>query len=292
MYDPKSMLGNSPKSSTSSFGNTVQNAKRKINEVSPEPVETNEQVGKMSIHELLCLMQNSMSVLLDEKLKNVPTKTDLLQHMQEVKSDVSKLASENKALHDEVVKLKVEREEDRQRMRKMEEDLGKKKLIIRGLACQKSAKDAVKKMFNEILKVQNDVEIEYSKKIYEGNDKMTVMVELKSAGMVAEVFKHTKNLKGTHIFVDRDLCAERQQVKKIMLQLKSDILNVDKSKRIGVRNDKMVIDGKWFAWNKNKLLMCGQKTGEEELVNMYGEAIVNVSLDYDKILAKKNSKNF
>lgn len=267
-----------------------QNPKRKFNETSPENMEKPDEVGKMSANELI----NLMSSVLDEKLKDMATKNDVKEvkeDMREVKSEVTRLADENKVLHEEVLKLKEERENDQKRMKQLEDGLGKKKIIIRGLASQRSTYEAVKKMIKENLKIENRIEIEQTKKIFERNGKMTVLVELRSEAMVSEIFKYTKNLRGTSIYVERDLSNERQKNKKIMIQLRKEILHVDKSKRVAVRDDKLVVDDKRFFWDKNNVLRCGQSTGEEVLKDLYGEKALSITLDYNEIFAKTNSKN-
>lgn len=300
MNTPKSIPSTSM-NSTSTVGTFLPLAKRKLAETSPDNIEKSndvenkeegkEEVGKMSTNQLLSMI----SGLLDDKLKNLPTKSDLLEvkdNVKEVKSEVNKLIEENKNLQDEIHMLKRNREQDQQRMRRLEEDLGKKKLIIKGLTSQRYPKEAVKNMFYDKLNIHNGVEVEYVKKIHEKDEKMSVLVELKSAEMVSEVFRNVKKLRGTSIFIERDLCTERQTNKKVMLQLKREFLKLNKNKKIRVTNDKLVIDGKWFSWNNNKILMCGKKTGMEELVNIFGHSIQNVSLDFKIIMANIDSKNF
>ncbi|XP_065355374.1 uncharacterized protein LOC135949851 [Calliphora vicina] len=267
-----------------------QTPKRKINEISPEKTATQNEVGKMSTSELIDLMAK----IFDDKLKNMPTKNDILEvkeNIMEVKSEVRKLADENKVLEDEIKNLKKEREEDQKRMRRLEEALGRKKLIIKGLEAQKSCYSAVKNMFKDDLKLSTKVEIEQTKKIFERNNKMTVMVELKSVEMVMEIFKHVKNLKGKPIYIERDLCLERQTDKKIMLQLKQCLLKADKNKKVTVKDDKLVVDEKRFFWNKNKILMSGQNTGEEVLRQLYGEKVRDLNFNYKAFFETINPKN-
>lgn len=283
-------LTKSAKNATFNLDSDNHTPKRKFNETSPEN-EKRDEVGKMSTSELMKLMSN----LMDEKLKDMPTKSDLIEvkeTVNEVKSEVSKLTDKNKILQEEIQKLKECREEDQKRMRYLEEDLGKKKIIIRGLDSQKSTFGAVKKLFKEKLNVDNRVDIEQTRKIFEKDEKMTVMVELKSVKMVSEVFKNAKNLAGSSVYIDRELSTERQKDKKIMLQMKKDILKVDKTKRIAVKNDKLVVDGNTFAWNNSKVLMCGKKPGEDVMKDLYGEKSSCIVLNYDEIFAKLSSKNY
>lgn len=77
----------------------VQKPKRKKNEFSPESLGGSDEVGKMQTTDLISIM----SALLDEKLKNMPTKSDLLEvkeNINEVREDVNRLTVENKILQE------------------------------------------------------------------------------------------------------------------------------------------------------------------------------------------------
>lgn len=276
-------------------GSVVQNSKRRLVEISPETAKTNDIIGNIHTTELMALMTNSLSALLDEKMINLPTKDDLegvKQHINEVKTEVYMLKVENRELKDEVIKLKESRDADQRRLRQIEEDLGKKKLIVRGLKCQTNIIAAVKKVLREKMELNKEIEIDHANKLFEKDGKMTVMVEMRSAGMVVEVLKRTKKLAGTSIFIDRNLSMERQQDKKIMLELRKSLLLYNKSQKVSVRGDKLVVDGNWFYWNNSKILMCGEKPAGEKLVNIYGEdSVNNLNIDYSQILLKINSKN-
>lgn len=282
--------------STPTLNNTVrtsiQTPKRKLVEISPDKMENN--VVNMPTSDLLQMMATLLDKKLDEKMQNLPTKSDLLElkeNIGDVKTEVSRLSTENDRLQEEMRKLKEERKQDQQRMMLLERDLVKKKLIIRGLESQPSSFKAVKKAFKENFKMNKNVEIEQTRKIYEKNQKMTVMVEFKSANTVAQVFKHTKNLAGSSIQVERELCKERQLNKKVMLCMKKEILQVEKNIKINVRDDNMIINKKQLYWNRNKILMCGEEKGDVVLKSIYGEKLDNLNLEYDKILEKVNSKN-
>lgn len=87
---------------------------------------------------------------------------------------------------------------------------------------------------------------------------MTVIAEMQTEKMVEEVFKHTKNLAGSRISVEQELDRERLIQKKVMVELKRNILAVSQRHRVSVRNDKLKVGDKSFMWSKNRKLMCGQ----------------------------------
>lgn len=273
--------GYSTPTTSNTVGSENQSSKRRHDELTPE---THGEVGKITTIDLMTMIQNSMSTLLDEKLNKLPSK-------DEVKVEMNRLTEENKNLQEDIKKLRDDRERDQRRIRHLEEDVGKKKLVFRGMKSQKSPYEAVQYVLSEVLKINTSPEIESSRKIFERDGKMAVLVEFKSMSTVFEILKLTKNLIGSTIYVERDLGIERRQTKKMMLLLKKDILSINKTKKVGVRDDKLIVDGKRFYWNNKQILMCGQKTGADALNDIYGEAAMNICLDYEQIFAKLESKN-
>lgn len=84
-----------PASSSSTVGIFMQTAKRKLIETNPnnkdgnadEKDENIDEVGKISTAQLLCMM----STLLDDKMKNLPTKSDIL----EIKENINDVKAED-----------------------------------------------------------------------------------------------------------------------------------------------------------------------------------------------------
>lgn len=290
------MLNNSSQHETTPRGTVgfeAQSAKRKLMETSPENSAT---VGNMQTTELIKLMNETMSKLLDSKLENLPTKSDLVEvrnTIEGVQNEVQRLTAENDELRSEVKFLKESKEADNRRMERLEEELGRKKLIIRGLPSQNALYNAAEKLFKAKMNIGTNLEIEYIRKLQQNENTMSIMVEMKSTKMVTEVLKHTKTLAGSSIFIERDLTGSRLEKKKIMLQLKKDLLVVNRDKRVGVRADRIIIDGKTMFWNEKKELICDGKQAKDVLLSIYGNVIQDIGMiEYDRILSKINSKNY
>lgn len=93
--------------------------KRKLDETSPESASIDGNVGNMSISGLMTLMTNTMSAILDEKLKTLPTKDDLsevTESISQVKRDVCRLSEENEYLRTEIKKLTDEKMDDKKEL--------------------------------------------------------------------------------------------------------------------------------------------------------------------------------
>lgn len=104
-------------------------------------------------------------------------------------------------------------------------------------------------------------------------------------------FKIQKKLAGTKISVERDILPLKQEKKKVFLQIKKKVLNISKKHKVMVRDDKLKIKDKWFAWNGENKLMCGKEDGRDALKSLYGDEVENLDLDYENILKNMYSKN-
>ena len=272
-----------------------QAAKRKFLETSPDFVESspNLSVGSMSANELMAIMKNSMASLLDDRLENLATKQDIHYVKNRVDSLTDKinlLVAENDTLKAEIKNLKDEKSEDRRRILFLENQIKRKNLIFKGVPTNSPPIVAIKSIIDTKLNINIPIEIVATHKIFEKNRKMAVVVEFRSEQMAQEIVRNKKQLVGSAIFIEYDLNSERQEKKKLMLQLKNNILQLNKTKRITVFDDKLMIDNKSFVWGRQKQLMCENRKAEEMLREIYGTEL-NLNLKYDDILAATKSKN-
>lgn len=264
---------------------STQVAKRKLLEVLPECL-----VGNMSLTDLM----KAMTKILDERLEKLLTKEDLdeiIFKINNMNEKVNELSIENQNLKEDIAKLKKERLEDHRHIMLLEEQIKSKNLIFKGVPTNKSAFKAVVSILKEKLKIKKRVEIANVKKVQESNKKMTVLVEMRSSYMVRYILRHAKNLSGSSIYIDRDLNCDQMQHKKLMLQLKKDILHINKSKKIKVLNNKLLIDGNWFMWNNKDELVCGEEKAEVVLKSIYGDSISNVNIEIKNVISRINAKN-
>lgn len=92
----------------------------------------------------------------------------------------------------------------------------------------------------------SDIVLKDVLRLYEAKDKVCAVVEFKTEEMADSIFKNTKKLAGSSIFIDKDLNAEKQQNKKVMLKLKKQLQSLDQTQKILVRNDRMKINNACF----------------------------------------------
>lgn len=127
--------------------NASQQAKRKNSELSPEKEAS--LVGSMKVTDLMSVITEAINNSLDEKRKNLATKTDIEEikkEIGEVNSEMEVLKYENKQLQQEVEKLKREKEVEMKSLFWLNQQTGNKKLIFKGIKTDINPLKAIKRI--------------------------------------------------------------------------------------------------------------------------------------------------
>lgn len=215
---------------------------------------------------------------------------EVLEKLTILSVDVEGIKVENSLLKKEIEILKSDKDMDRKRINQLEEQLKSKNLIFKGLNSKSSATAAVSKICFGKLKLPKTAKIIYTKKLFERDGKMAVLAEMDSVESVQNALKNAKNLAGSSIYVEKDLNADRQKDKRVMLQLKKEILAVSNMHKVIVISEKIRVKDKWLRWNKENKLVCGQQEAWKTLKELYVN-YEKICLDYNELLEKSMSKN-
>lgn len=271
--------------------------KRTLRETSPEEATAFKRtalVGNIEVNELMIMMQKSMEAVMDEKIKTLCTKTDvedLKQHITDIDIKVESLKNENLKLKEEINQLKLEREKDQQQIRRLVDHGRRKNVIFRGLVKEGTPINSVQNICKNVLKLPN-VLVTTARVIHTAsNSKISVVAEMQNQEMAELILKNTVKLAGSTVKIERDLNENQQVDRKVMMQLKTDILLKSKTHRVMVKNSSIKIGTQWMSWNSNKILVSGDKKAADILKELYGEIIEDVSLNYHQLLQKSNQKN-
>lgn len=243
-------------------------------------VNESQKVNDLSVSDLKNLMKETIQ----------ETNKEIIESVAILSAQVNLLLEKNKALQEEMEKLRAEREMDHRTITILEDQIKRKNIIFKGIDLENNLGEAVKKVCRENLKIQSSVDVKSVKRISNWNGKMSVVAELGSEEAVQDLFKNTRNLAGTTISVERDLNMEKKEQKKVMLQLKKQLLSINRSHRISVRDEKIRIDEKFLIWNRSKELVCGQRKGVDVLYELYGESVNKLNLSYNNLIAKISNK--
>lgn len=215
-----------------------------------------------------------------------------------IKSTNDEILEKYDALLEEVGLLKEELKTVKERnnfleneVNNMEKRQKRKNIVLKGLDSRDNPHQAVDNVCKNILKVPSIV-IKEARKTFEGNGKMTVVAELDNEGMVHEALKNSKHLRGTTISLDKDLARDGREKKAVMFNVKKTLMEIDPSKKILVRNDRMRVENEWFHWDGNRNIMTNQDNGKAVLKRIYNNnpRIDTLDLNFDKILKTCNRR--
>lgn len=244
----------------------------------------------MEVEELMSVMKSTMNNLLEEKIANLPSKTDI----EEIKSgialnskEINELRQENIKLKEEIATLKHVQEEDKSTIRWLEHQIKNNKLVFKGVMIEANPMNSVMKICVEKLKVQP--QIKSARILAKSNNYHTIIAEFDSEETVLQILRSTKNLAGTKLSVDRDLNPRRQRNKTAMLMIRRRILLETTKHAIVVRDDKLKIKDKIFSWNNNNELVCGKENAEVILKDLYGDDLKTTN--FNNIFQEIKSKN-
>lgn len=264
--------------------------KRKNCELSPESLENqnkdkiskmdpNTTVANLSVRDLTSLLREINRESLEE----------VHQKLNTVWNTMNQITEENKELKAKIEMMSQEAERSRRHMLMLEDQVKRKNLIFKGVPTENNLAQAASRVIKDNLKINTPVHVKSTKKIFDRNGSMGIVVELDDEQQVTEILRNTKNLAGTHISVEKDLNQERQENKKAMLKMRKNILGIDNSRRVQVRDDRLKIESTTLSWNRDKELVNGQEKGSVALEKIYGkQKIQNLDLNYYNLLLNRN----
>lgn len=269
-----------------------KNVKRKLNETSPEYPNTTgatDLVGSVAVGDLMKMME----AVMENKLKNLSTKSDIEGikiQIDDVNNKFEEIKKENESLKVQLEQMKNDRQKDHQQIQRIVNQGRKKNVIFKGIVKNGSPRTSAENVCRKVLKL-NDVQINSARVLFTSDDKISVIAEMATERMADKIFQNLKNLAGSRIKVERDLNEERQLDRKLLMLVKTEILDIDKTHKVFVKNDSIKIGVNWMKWNRSHELMCGENTAQEILTDMYGDKLSTLTLSYESLLEKFNQSN-
>jgi hypothetical protein len=239
-------------------------------------IEGNAKVGDLMVKDLKNIIKEI----------TIETTTQIWEKLQRLSEEVAKISKDNVDLKEELKFQREEGEQLRREVRQLEDQIKRKNIVVKGLQSSDSPKEVFKNLCATTLNLSDqEINIRAVKKIFDNKNKMSIIAELNSEEEVREILKNSRKLAGTRISMEKDLNSQKQCQKKIMLQLKKDVLAVDNSKRITVRDERMRVADKWLFWDRKNEFTSGNSSGEAVMDQIYGKKI-NISFKYCDILEK------
>lgn len=221
---------------------TVTNgtSKRPREELSDPPGDS--RVGDMKIGDLI----KEIGTLIDDKMRPYKEK------IEKAEAEIERISQENQNLKDRVVGLERSVEYLLKAQRRSN-------VIINGLTKENSItdKEAVSKLLSEELKV-GKVGIVFTKRI--GKNQETLLVELENRGDVHRIMKNAAKLKGSGIYIDKDLDVSTRKKRSSLINIRKALTtNATINTNIIVRGACMSINNTRFTILDGKFVTMEEK---------------------------------
>lgn len=257
-------IGKSDKG-TSDLQGSPNIAKRRRSKDSPEEGKIKRIQGDLSVvveNKNMALTLESISNLLDAKLRlfsqGMPSKEDF--RVLEEKMD--RVIAENLALKKEIEELKKREIRTSYTVENLVNKSKAKNLVFRGMeeSDNNDKVKIIKQMCEEVLQLSN-VSINKAFNLRSNGKKDVILVEFNEESTALEVLKNANKLKGTGIFIHRDLCERTRRRRRCLLKIREKIKQMDDKALVGIRNSHFIFKGKSFSWDFEEGLKCNGRDG-------------------------------
>ncbi|XP_073972892.1 uncharacterized protein isoform X2 [Rhodnius prolixus] len=197
-------------------------SKRRRSNSSPEEIDSKKMPRSLDVVDDKLL--NRISEMLDSKLATFKNDFKVIEEKLEI------IISDNKNLKAEIVHLKEENKEIKRNLEFLLRKSKSKNLIggLEEISVTENKITAVQDFLNRALGV-NDLMIDRILPI--GRNK-SILVEFLKISDVQLVLRNAKKLRGTGIWINRDLSYQDRQKRKNLLEVKKRILDKDKEAKV------------------------------------------------------------
>lgn len=223
-------------------------AKRPLQSTSPEITDSTPKKRipyiNMSSNAKDVFSWDKLGEMLDEKLKDVAKKEDLI----EMRNEIRELQQENIQLKEEMKKLTSRLEIIDRRSRSSN-------VVVSGLTCTSSllAKKEFTKICTEIMNV--DVDVVTTRMV--GSGRLFIFT-LGSCIQTQKVLSAKRNLNGKNIFIQRDYTESEQSIRYNMRKLKNEVLNKRINVNVRLAEFSIYINEKRFNWSQGKIIAASE----------------------------------
>uniref|UniRef100_T1I0U7 Uncharacterized protein n=1 Tax=Rhodnius prolixus TaxID=13249 RepID=T1I0U7_RHOPR len=245
----------------------IDKSERKRTRSSPDQLESGPFMKKISanVNKEKCEMGENLILKklneMDLKLSQVATKADL----KETNEKLENLITENKNLKEEIVDLKKENKQVKESLEFALRKLKSKSLVIAGLQDLKENNDYTQEVKELCVKSlgMHEPMIDRAHSVAQGR---LLLVELVRQADVQAMLINAKKLKGSGIWINRDLTYQDRQKKKKLLEIRKKIMAVDKVEKVLVRDGYLLYKKKKFYWDEEKGITAS-KEDDLSLIN-------------------------
>lgn len=212
-------------------------------------------------------MEEPLNEILKKLTRIEESNNRLEKKIDKLQEELTETKKENKEIKEKVRRAEQKIEEQERRIQTLEREIRKKNIIIYGVKEEENETEQIRKeKIKEVLK-KIEIPIDISKEIQQiyrmgkqeviGGKSRPILVELTTEKKRADIFKDSKKLKGTDIWIAEDYSKMVQEIRKSLIPFLKDARN-NGCKAI-IRYDKLIVNGKMYS--PEDLI---QKTEEDE----------------------------
>lgn len=223
-------------------------------------------------------MEQFRSILRSE-LTNFPNKEDF----KKLETKIDEALQENLVMKKELDCMKKERKEIKNQINFLMNKVKSKNLIFRGVVSKtdEDHKKVLTEFCRAVLGVDTDFKIERVRKIgHKDLEYKLILAEFQTEVEAQTILTKTYKLKGTGMFIYKDLTATSRRRRYKLSQIRKEILKVDQHARITLREDCFYYKDHKFIWDEEEGLKAGR--------NEDGVTCLNTLLKYDFSKVVKN----
>lgn len=224
---------------------------------------------KMDTSQLVSLIKEVMSGLLDDKLAPLATKVEF----SALRDDIISLKEENAQLKAELEAIKSMNILTESRVEGVEIASRRNNLIFKGIKHSSTDDLSVKisDFCREVLKL--DISVEHLYVFPLGSrDKVNkpILVSFSCIQHKLMVLNSAKILRGTGFVIHEDLPEVTRKKKTKLLLLRREILRLNRDIKVKVRSDCLMVEGCKFVWSSRDGLCCAGQDGVRKLNELIG----------------------
>lgn len=214
----------------------IETPKRGSAELSPDSEYEQQQTAKKSLRDMEAMMRR----LMKETTANLASKEDI----RGIQESISGVREENKIIKMELVQLQKKYEEMEKNNHKMELMLRESNVLVQ--VPNGSEEDPLKAAKHAISELGANVKEEDLRVLRKSDGMVLLRAKLGTSGEASTCLRNSNRVKGTNIFIKRDLTTAQQRIQSSLLKVRKMLKGFDIN--VGVRVDMLLVGTERFKF--------------------------------------------
>lgn len=218
-------------------------------------------VGNVPLSELDKIFQVSMAKLLDVKLKDVATKTDI----EGISAEISTLKQNNTELKTQLNKMESRCVLLEKQVELLEKKANERNLVVHLKPTQandaQNSVERAKAICLDLLQTTNQSKINAARQISSGGKTTNVIVEMSSTEDVFQILGAKTKLQDTGTTIHKDYPAAARERRRRLIKLRSHISARNNNIKSQIRGETLYLNEKKFYFDKNGKLVSDAEDG-------------------------------